>query len=215
MGKFTRAALEAMTIKQLKETASNESIDGIKSKMTKSDNGFGGAGGLLSGASSYSKGETKCFSDKDSWVVTALLEEPTDIKTYYCVDSTGVSSAITIEQNNLIINADTPCSSESNLFSEIDARVIAEKSCIKGGEVLASGTYNENSKTWWFDANLNGTKEGCNPACVVSEETKTAEINWRCTGLKEKVVCTMDAKQCPDGSYVGRSGPDCEFVCPQ
>jgi hypothetical protein len=37
MGKFTRAALEAMTIKQLKETASNESIDGIKSKMTKSD----------------------------------------------------------------------------------------------------------------------------------------------------------------------------------
>jgi len=33
---------------------------------------------------------------------------------------------------------------------------------------------------------------------------------------KEKpVACTMDAKQCPDGSYVGRSGPNCEFVCPQ
>lgn len=28
------------------------------------------------------------------------------------------------------------------------------------------------------------------------------------------VACTMDAKMCPDGSYVGRSGPDCEFVCP-
>jgi len=28
------------------------------------------------------------------------------------------------------------------------------------------------------------------------------------------VVCTMDAKMCPDGSYVGRSGPKCEFVCP-
>lgn len=28
-------------------------------------------------------------------------------------------------------------------------------------------------------------------------------------------VCTMDAKQCPDGSYVGRSGPQCEFaICP-
>lgn len=27
-------------------------------------------------------------------------------------------------------------------------------------------------------------------------------------------ICTMDAKQCPDGSYVGRSGPNCEFVCP-
>ena len=34
------------------------------------------------------------------------------------------------------------------------------------------------------------------------------------TGLKEPVACTMDAKQCPDGSYVGRTGPNCEFVCP-
>ncbi len=30
----------------------------------------------------------------------------------------------------------------------------------------------------------------------------------------EKVMCAMDAMQCPDGSSVGRSGPTCEFVCP-
>ncbi|MEN9653970.1 MAG: hypothetical protein RL235_82, partial [Chlamydiota bacterium] len=30
-----------------------------------------------------------------------------------------------------------------------------------------------------------------------------------------QVACTMDAKVCPDGSYVGRTGPDCEFApCP-
>lgn len=28
------------------------------------------------------------------------------------------------------------------------------------------------------------------------------------------IACTMDAKMCPDGSYVGRTGPKCEFVCP-
>lgn len=29
------------------------------------------------------------------------------------------------------------------------------------------------------------------------------------------VACTMEAKQCPDGSYVGRTGPNCEFsACP-
>ena len=28
------------------------------------------------------------------------------------------------------------------------------------------------------------------------------------------VACTMDAMLCPDGSYVGRTGPKCEFVCP-
>lgn len=73
---------------------------------------------------------------------------------------------------------------ESSLLPENEARIIAEASCIKGGAALSGGgTYNPNSKTWWFDANLNATWEGCHPACVVSEETKTAEINWRCTGL--------------------------------
>lgn len=31
----------------------------------------------------------------------------------------------------------------------------------------------------------------------------------------QEVVCTMDAKLCPDGSFVGRVGPNCEFTeCP-
>lgn len=29
-----------------------------------------------------------------------------------------------------------------------------------------------------------------------------------------QVMCTMDAMQCADGSWVGRSRPNCEFVCP-
>ncbi len=29
------------------------------------------------------------------------------------------------------------------------------------------------------------------------------------------VACTMDARECPDGSFVGRTGPNCEFqTCP-
>lgn len=31
----------------------------------------------------------------------------------------------------------------------------------------------------------------------------------------ELIVCTQDAMQCSDGSWVARSGPKCEFVCPQ
>lgn len=31
----------------------------------------------------------------------------------------------------------------------------------------------------------------------------------------EPVACTMEARECPDGSYVGRQGPHCEFApCP-
>lgn len=31
-------------------------------------------------------------------------------------------------------------------------------------------------------------------------------------GPVEPVACTQEAKLCPDGSYVGRSGPNCEFA---
>ncbi len=27
-------------------------------------------------------------------------------------------------------------------------------------------------------------------------------------------LCTQEAMQCPDGSWVGRTGPQCEFKCP-
>lgn len=31
----------------------------------------------------------------------------------------------------------------------------------------------------------------------------------------DAVACTMDAKMCPDGSYVGRVAPNCQFAaCP-
>lgn len=34
-------------------------------------------------------------------------------------------------------------------------------------------------------------------------------------GVGPGVACTMEAKLCPDGSYVGRSGPNCDFdLCP-
>ena len=73
--------------------------------------------------------------------------------------------------------------SVSAAMTEDEARMIAQTACIKENETLGQGMYNEHTRTWWFDAMLTDTKSGCNPACVVSEDSKTAEINWRCTGL--------------------------------
>jgi hypothetical protein len=42
---------------------------------------------------------------------------------------------------------------------------------------------NEGTGTYWID--LTTEKAGCNPACVIDVEAKTAEINWMCTGLVE------------------------------
>ena len=69
----------------------------------------------------------------------------------------------------------------SEPMSEKRARSIAETSeCIKDGALKDNALYNENSKTWWIDLDID--KPGCNPACVVYED-ETVEINWRCTGL--------------------------------
>jgi hypothetical protein len=49
---------------------------------------------------------------------------------------------------------------------------------------------------------------------VWEEKCETTPIN---SGPGDKdgfVACTMDAMQCPDGTYVGRSAPDCKFICP-
>ncbi|HPN67254.1 MAG TPA: hypothetical protein PLZ62_01210 [bacterium] len=88
------------------------------------------------------------------------------------------------QPKNIMDNISQNGQNKSTVMTEEQARKIAEQTCIKGGEALGLGSYNPNSKTWWFDANLNSVREGCNPACVVSEETEKAEINWRCTGLK-------------------------------
>jgi putative hemolysin len=68
-------------------------------------------------------------------------------------------------------------------MSEEEARKIAETGdCAQTGKLEQQAVYNDNSGTWWID--LDAEKPGCNPACVVDVKTKTAEVNWRCTGLK-------------------------------
>lgn len=44
---------------------------------------------------------------------------------------------------------------------------------------------------------------------------KNTEVGNNGVPASGEVVCAQDAKLCPDGSYVGRSGPSCEFAkCP-
>lgn len=57
-----------------------------------------------------------------------------------------------------------------------------------------------------FICKLDGSYPDAGGTCVstVPETTKPEEVT----------MCTMDAKECSDGSFVGRTGPNCEFVCP-
>jgi len=68
-------------------------------------------------------------------------------------------------------------------ISEEEAVNIAQESiCTEEGDLTDNIMYNTNTYTWWIDMIPFVEKEICNPACVVNEASKTAEINWRCTG---------------------------------
>jgi|GEM_PF-1828583 len=45
--------------------------------------------------------------------------------------------------------------------------------------------------------------------------TQNGSTQATTTTASTTTTCTADAMQCPDGSYVGRTGPHCEFVCPE
>ncbi len=56
-------------------------------------------------------------------------------------------------------------------------------------------------------------------AAVMLSRSADTETDTNITPLPPvddgQVYCTQDAKMCPDGSYVGRTGPKCEFSpCP-
>jgi hypothetical protein len=63
----------------------------------------------------------------------------------------------------------------------LEEAIIVAKNSECGDRLKNNSFYNENSQTWWIDLDI--SKEGCNPACVVNVNTGLAEINWRCTGL--------------------------------
>ena len=65
------------------------------------------------------------------------------------------------------------------------AKQIAQESeCGEKGELTDNISHNEDTHTWWIDLDMKPeyAKGFCNPACVVSEKTLTASINWRCLG---------------------------------
>lgn len=118
----------------------------------------------------------------------------------YCTEEQKAAEICTLDYNPVCGdnmktygNACSACASgeidsyvegECNMNIE-EAEAIAENSeCTEKGTLTGASFYNENTKTFWLDLEMRPEFENelCNPACVVDEVEKTAEINWRCTG---------------------------------
>jgi hypothetical protein len=78
-----------------------------------------------------------------------------------------------------VVPSPAPIVATSEL-SESEAREIAEKTCIKNGEIWGTGTYAEQLKYWWFPPTNNTAGPKCRYNCIVSEATKKGKIEWSC-----------------------------------
>jgi hypothetical protein len=67
-------------------------------------------------------------------------------------------------------------------MSYIEAVRLAQQStCAQEGGLTEARACNPGTGTWWIDMDIE--RPGCEPACVIDVNTRTAEVNWRCTGL--------------------------------
>jgi hypothetical protein len=93
----------------------------------------------------------------------------------------------------------------------------------ENGSLVADVTlnYQTSAKTGTLIASIDGSqfKQSLKERVVVPVRFVTQEASSSLSSTQssstEPKFCTQDAKQCPDGSYVGRTGPNCEFsACP-
>ena len=61
----------------------------------------------------------------------------------------------------------------------------ASMTCSNEGTLTQDAICNSVTGTWWIGLETTIPREGCSPACVVNVNSRTAEVNYRCTGLME------------------------------
>jgi hypothetical protein len=90
-----------------------------------------------------------------------------------------IAISFNVNANNYCYKQDTNIS-----MSYFEAKAIALNSeCAKNAHLLKKHWCNEVTGTWWIAIHPYKNNPMCHPACVIDMATKTAVINWMCTGL--------------------------------
>lgn len=94
--------------------------------------------------------------------------------------TTEIERDIPKQQDTKVLDSIQPASS----MTEAQARAIALKSeCGTEGALSSEGYYGENSSSFWNFGIESKTGAKCASFCTVDVKTKTAEIQWMCTGV--------------------------------
>ncbi len=97
--------------------------------------------------------------------------------------------------------------------NDVEAPVQSFQECVDAGNPIME-SYPEQCRTPDGRTFVNPDQVVDTPSNEVDTSTEdTSDTQNNATGT---VICTLEAKICPDGSVVGRMGPNCEFApCPE
>jgi len=112
--------------------------------------------------------------------------------------------------NDLLINDVTALGFENSTIQSMPETIIERRYILKTSDsLMLIGAYLNDSKfnPQIFDQILS--------TFTFESDTNTNSSTVTITPSQNQIVCTADAKLCPDGSAVSRQGPNCEFPqCP-
>ncbi|HPS28507.1 MAG TPA: hypothetical protein PLX10_01585, partial [Candidatus Paceibacterota bacterium] len=130
-------------------------------------------------ASDCGKCGERCIRKVAGQVINCPKEDVFSNKTCQCVNATCQAVAVKPEDEYC---AKTGTDVKMSYKDALAIASVSTSACLKEGKLLEQHFCNEGGY-WWIDFKPTTAHKGCNPACVVDIVNKTAEINWRCTGL--------------------------------
>lgn len=104
----------------------------------------------------------------------------------------------------------------SELIGHITDKIDSEEEILLNGNKWTKIKYGVFVTTDYVPSTTAITNHAGYSYAITSSDIDQILSTFKFTDQKDQVVCTQDAKLCPDGkTYVGRQGPNCEFTkCP-
>ncbi|MBN2566746.1 hypothetical protein JXB02_01515 [Candidatus Woesearchaeota archaeon] len=106
-----------------------------------------------------------------------------DMDEHGCLIAAGYSWCE--ERQKCLRSWEEECTPVVPLTKDDAYRIAGDSLCVQMGALSDEASRNDITGSWWIGLEMSpeNEKPGCNPACVVLDESRNADINWRCTGL--------------------------------
>ena len=144
----------------------------------------------------------------------------------YAVNSQGTSHILSSKDGNYVTIVGETSPYISSVESDVHGTVIVlgQRLNLPGNYLQIDGMgnsmvskFNPTATGFKFDSKNYNLEKGSHVLRITNAQTgdsNDARLDITTSPVNPSPVCTADAYQCADGTWVGRSGSNCQFVCP-